>query len=99
MGCDFDQAEFVAVVVTEIPFIFIIKVIGECVYSLMGGNVGFAFDEDGAVGVGQSQGDDLVVIKIDEFLGERTGGDEDAPIEPNEPDGYEMGATILANGS
>lgn len=98
VGSDFDKAEFVTVVVAEIPLVFIIKVIGECVYCLMGSNVGFAFDENGKIGIGQGQGDVLVVVEVDEFLGVGAGGDEDAPVEPDKPDGDEMGAAIAAHG-
>jgi hypothetical protein len=98
VGSDFDKAKFVTVVVAEIPLVFIIKVIGECVYCLMGSNMGFAFDENGKIGIGQGQGDVLVVVEVDEFLGVGAGGDEDAPIEPDKPDGDEMGAAIAAHG-
>ncbi len=98
MRGDFQESEFVAVVVAKIPFILIIKVIGECVYRLMGGNVGFTFNEDGKTGVGQGQGDVLIVVQVDEFLGVGAGGDEDAAVEPDEPDGDEMGSAVTADG-
>lgn len=53
VGCDFQESEIVAVIVAEIPFIFIIKVIGECVYRLMSSHMGFSFNKDGETGVGQ----------------------------------------------
>ena len=98
MRGDFQEPKFVAVVVAKIPFILIIKVIGECVYRLMGGNVGFAFNEDGKTGIGQGQGDVLIVIQVDEFLGVGTGSDEDAPFEPDEPDGDKVGSAVAADG-
>ena len=98
MRGDFQEPEFVAVVIAEIPLILIIKVIGECVYSLMGGDVGFAFNEDGKTGIGQCEGDVLIVVEVDEFLREGAGGDEDAAVEPDEPDGNEMGSAVTAHG-
>ena len=59
--------------------------------------MGFSFDEDSEARVGQSQRDVLVVVEVDEFLGVRASGNEDAPIEPDEPDRNEMGSTVTAH--
>lgn len=98
MGCYFQEPPIVAVVVTKIPFVFIIKVFGEYVYCLLGGHMRFAFDEDGAGGIGQSQGDVLVVVEVDEFLGVSAGGDEDAAVEPDIPERRQVGTAVLTHG-
>jgi hypothetical protein len=88
---DFKETEVIAVIVTKIPLIFIIKVICEDVYGLIGSDVGFTFNEDDKFGVGQGQGDVLVVVEVDELLRIGAGDDEDAPVEPDKPERNEVG--------
>jgi hypothetical protein len=95
VGGDGDESPFVAVIVAEIPFILMIKVISQNVYGLAVGNVGFAFDDDGAGGIGQGEGDILVVVHVGEFLGRSAGGKVDEAIEPDKPEGNQVGTAVL----
>lgn len=79
VGRDFDETK-TGVVVAEVPFVFVVEVVGDGVYDLPVGDVGLAFDEEDVLGVGQGKGDHLVVDEVLEFLGVRGGAEIDTAV-------------------
>lgn len=87
MGGNFDEAVAVFVV-AEIPFVFMVEVVGGGIDEGALGDVGFAFDNEDVEGVGEGKGDHLVVDEVVIFLAAGDGGDVEMAIEPDKPHGH-----------
>ena len=51
-GRDFDKPPGGAVIITKVPFVLVVKLVGQQINGVMVGYVGFSFNDDNAKGIG-----------------------------------------------